>query len=545
MRSTTHALAAAEGGPMSAWEVLPAFLAGLVFFLIGLDAIKSSLKALASRSIRRRALAAVASAPRAVILGIVFGAVGQSATAVSFVVASLVSARLMTVQRALTVVAWANPGTALLAFLAAIDMNLATLWLIGTIGLAMRQRHIARATPLLAALLGAMLGLGLLLFGLTQLKAAAIPMQHVSWFTSISTALNASLLLGFIAGALLRLVIQSSSGIVVILIALCGEGFLGAEQALMIIHGTGFGIGLSVIFLAKGLRGEALRISYWQALINAVSGGVLAMWLLVAKFGAIPSLVALFDQLTLSVESDLAFGFLLQMLLCPVIGAMLVSRANAILTSLAPDVAEDRLATPHFLDERALDEPDVALELVTQEQLRVLEALPLLLDRARFDHGTKSGLDTTQVRRALDSLDSEIRGFLSDAIARPQTRESLATLLRASTRQQSIAELLSSVDHLSKEVATLSRDSSASILGGALIEASDVMLRTLHESFQSGDSIDVEILQSMTADRGDQMESIRKTAADADFGSPQEQATMLYAASLFERVVYLMHRLAT
>ena len=34
MRSTTHALAAADGGPMSAWEVLPAFLAGLVFFLI-------------------------------------------------------------------------------------------------------------------------------------------------------------------------------------------------------------------------------------------------------------------------------------------------------------------------------------------------------------------------------------------------------------------------------------------------------------------------------------------------------------------------------
>ena len=110
---------------MSAAESLPLFLTGLVFFCLGLDGVKASLKGLASRSMRRRARAAVSSPFRAAVLGVTFGALSQSATAVSFLLAGLVSARLLPLARALSVVAWANPGTAILAFLAAVNLNLA------------------------------------------------------------------------------------------------------------------------------------------------------------------------------------------------------------------------------------------------------------------------------------------------------------------------------------------------------------------------------------------------------------------------------------
>jgi iron complex transport system permease protein len=69
---------------MSAAESLPLFLTGLVFFFLGLDGVKASLKGLASRSMRRRARAAVSSPFRAAVLGVTFGALSQSATAVSF-----------------------------------------------------------------------------------------------------------------------------------------------------------------------------------------------------------------------------------------------------------------------------------------------------------------------------------------------------------------------------------------------------------------------------------------------------------------------------
>jgi hypothetical protein len=48
----------------------------------------------------------------------------------------------------------------------------------------------------------------------------------------------------------------------------------------------------------------------------------------------------------------------------------------------------------------------------------------------------------------------------------------------------------------------------------------------------------------MTADRSEQMESVRRQAATADAGAPRAQAQVLYATSLFERAVYLLRRVA-
>jgi hypothetical protein len=52
------------------------------------------------------------------------------------------------------------------------------------------------------------------------------------------------------------------------------------------------------------------------------------------------------------------------------------------------------------------------------------------------------------------------------------------------------------------------------------------------------------MLQAMTQDRGEQMEALRHRAAAGHFGSARDQAAVLYAATLFERVVYLIRRLA-
>jgi PmbA protein len=62
----------------SAFDSASAFLAGLVFFFIGLDGIRSSLKGLASREMRRRAQRATASPLRAALLGIASQVAGRA-----------------------------------------------------------------------------------------------------------------------------------------------------------------------------------------------------------------------------------------------------------------------------------------------------------------------------------------------------------------------------------------------------------------------------------------------------------------------------------
>lgn len=515
---------------------IPLFLAGLVFFFMGLDGVRSGLKGLASRSVRRRAQAVVASPVRAAVVGIGFGAVSQSATAVSMVLSGLVSAGLVPMRRALTVVAWANPGTAILAFLAAINLTAATLWLIGLIGLAMRQKRLHRAR----ASLGAALGIGFMLFGLVQLKAAAAPAQESEWFATVSGALDASLLLAFAAGAALRIAIQSSSGIAVILIALASRGVLDPAHAMMTVHGTSIGIGASVLLLGGGLRGEALRIAYYQAILNAAAGLALGAWSIAADLTATPALVDILATLHLGLESSLATGFLVQMLLCPLAGLALGRHAEPLLARLAPESEEQGLARPRYLAEGALEEPEVALELVAKESLRFLAATPALLDGARLDAAAARGLDRKALAESLAALDAEIDGFLAELLERENTRETTTRALAAGARQQALGELGSNLAELAAAVAAIPDASPARMLGGLLVESLDAMLATAIDAARDGAAIDRELLAHMTADRGEQMEAVRRGAATGDAGSARDQAQILYATSLFERAVYLL-----
>jgi hypothetical protein len=82
------------------------------------------------------------------------------------------------------------------------------------------------------------------------------------------------------------------------------------------------------------------------------------------------------------------------------------------------------------------------------------------------------------------------------------------------------------------------------MLGGGLVEACDVVLGTLRDWLERRDADDRLLLDEMTADRGDQMEGVRRNAASAEFGSATDQATVLYATSMFERTMYLARRVA-
>lgn len=539
---------------MTAVETLPALLAGMVFFLIGLDSVKSSLKALASRSMRRRMQSATTSPVRAALLGLGIGAVGQSTSAICFILGGFVSARLLTLPRAITVVAWSHPGIAVLPFLAAVNLNVATLWVIGLAGLGLRLRRFTQAS----AALGTLLGIGFLLFGLFQLKSVAIPLQSAPWFASVSVVLNTSLIVGFLIGIVLRILIQSSSGIAVILITLCTKGLLEPSHALMVIHGTGVGIGVSVLALGHSLRDDSRRLARWQAASNACAGVLMGLWMLIASTGVIPSVIDLLQRFLMRTETDLAIGFLVQMSVVPLIAIAFAPWTPKFLAWLVPDVAEEQLAKPMFISDSTTSAPELAVDLALREQLRLLRAAPGLLDRARIDTAASSGVNAATLRTSLDALHHEIAGFLSDNAEHAKDHDTSTLILAAIGRERLIAELIDALDALARETLTLAEGSPARALCGRMVEASDAMLYTLADAVETGDEMDREILNAMTSDRSDQMEAIRSSAAAAclgvgaaaaspggvavSLGTARDQATLLYATSMFERVNYIARR---
>jgi phosphate:Na+ symporter len=116
-------------------ELTAIFLGGLAFFFLGVDGIRTSLRQMASRRFRQVMSRMAGRGYLAGVWGLLFGAITQSATAVSFIVVGMISSGLLTLQRALQVVALANLGTVALVFLAAIDISAAAYYLIGVTGL--------------------------------------------------------------------------------------------------------------------------------------------------------------------------------------------------------------------------------------------------------------------------------------------------------------------------------------------------------------------------------------------------------------------------
>src|SRR5262245_5498726 len=221
------------------------FLAGLGFFFTGLDGLKTNLRQLATRRFRSVVSRFTDHPLLAALWGVLLGTVSQSASVVSFVMVGMVASGLLPLERALLVVAWANLGTVLLVFLAAVDIIAAVYILIGVTGIFVAFRLVGRY----AAPLRTMFSLGVLFLGLRIMRDATVALPQQPWFAAVLGFLQGSHLLAFVLGAATRTVVQSSSAIAVIALTLSSSGMLDGHLVLLVMYGAAVGVGLSVLLL--------------------------------------------------------------------------------------------------------------------------------------------------------------------------------------------------------------------------------------------------------------------------------------------------------
>ena len=528
-------------------QLLALFLAGLALFFHGVSGIRTHLQGLTSRRLRRQ-LAAWSRRPLlAGAGGFLFGAITQSSTAVAFILTSLVSGGLMSVAHALPIVAWANLGTVPLVFFASLNAHLAFLYLLGLAGLALAfDLGSARLRPALSALFS----VGLLFLGLQLMKDAFAPLPGFSWFRDLAGFIQGSALATFVAGALLRVLVQSSSAIAVISIALAHGGLLSADQAAMMMFGTGAGVGLSIFLLSSNLRGVPRQIALYQALINASAALVLCALYYIEHYTGTPLVLSLAAALAPAPDSPvrLAYAFLL-LQSAAVAAALLASRpAAAWLARLCPPTGEQDLARPRFISPEALADPDSALELADKEQIALLARLPAQLDTLRSSPGSASAQIPPDVRhRAAQAVAAEIHAYLRELVEQAPDHHASARLLALEQRHALVVSLTDTVHDFTAALARLRASSApAAPLLDSLLESLDTLLLTAVDAARSSDPDDLALLLRLTADRGDLMERLRRQllAASDPALDHARKSDLFYATGLFERAVWLLRQFA-
>ncbi len=537
-------------------ELVALFLAGLSLFFHGLGGVRTHLQGLTSRRLRQQ-LARWSKQPVvAGAWGFLFGAVTQSSTAVAFILTSLVSSGLMTVPRALPIIAWANLGTVVLVLFVSFDVHLAFLYVLGLTGLALAfELGSARARPLLSALFC----IGLLFFGLHLMKNAFAPLPSFPWFNDLAAFIQGSALATFVAGALLRVLLQSSSGIAVIAIALAHGGVLSTDQAATMMYGTGVGVGLSVFLLSANLRGIARQLALFQALVNAFAGLTLCALYYVETATGWPLALHLARTFATGESLQLACAFLfLQSTV--VVAALAASHPAARwLPKLSPPTDEQDLSRPRYLTEHALADPDSALDLAEKEQLHLLAHLPAQLDTVRSETAATTRIPAAVLHQAGLTVGAEVHTFLRELVERQPDHAASARLLALEQRQTHLAALNDAIHHFVTTFEQL-RPAQAPTQPPAaaatnptppdrflhnLVESLNTLLLTALDTLRSGDPADRATLVALTADRGDLMERLRRsvTAGEQPLDHHQK-ANLFYLTSLFERAVWLMRQLA-
>lgn len=517
------------------------FFAGLGLFFHGLSGLKQSVQGLASRQVRSWLAHWSQSTFLAGFGGFILGGLTQSVTAVAFIVASLAGGGLLTLRRALPVVACANFGTAALVLVASFDVHLAVLLILGLMGVAVAFDLGGPVRSAFAALFFA----ALLFFGLRQMKDAFGPLIAMPWFGQVASVLQSSLLAAFLGGAVFRLLIQSSPAIAIIAITLGRGGLLSSEQVIAVIFGTGLGVGGAVMLLSSNLRGVPKQIALYQALLSSAACLVVGGLFAVEHFTGWPLLVHQLRRIPGGEPFRLACAFVSMQVVGVGLAAATSRWAASLLERLAPPTAEQDLGRPVYIHQQARRDLVSALTLAEREQERLLARLPLMVDTARAETRATARVSAGEMHAGTLAVAQELQGFLRSLAEQAQDHETSEHLLRLERRQGLITDASETARDFVEAAKNLRGERALPALLDPMLEGLHALTETVIEAVAHPAEADRALLLAMTADRSEMMERLRRGLLTT---SPElnhdTKLQLSYLTALFEREVWLLRQLA-
>ncbi|MBW1708743.1 MAG: Na/Pi cotransporter family protein [Deltaproteobacteria bacterium] len=255
---------------MSYTEILFASIGGLGLFIFGMKTMSENLQRVAGARLRNILAAVSVNRIVACITGALITGAIQSSSATAVMLVGFVNARLLTFAQAVGVVLGANIGTTVTAQLIAFKITEYALPAIG-IGVAMKLFAKKRRN---AEIGGVILGLGLVFFGMVTMKTGVAPLKDSAFFIEFFTRFQADSYWGIIlcvmVGALLTMLLQSSSATVGLTMTLASQGLIGLPGAVALVLGENIGTTITAELASIGSDKMAHRTARAHTLFNVI-----------------------------------------------------------------------------------------------------------------------------------------------------------------------------------------------------------------------------------------------------------------------------------
>ena len=400
-------------------QILFGLFGGLAVFIYGMNMMSECLQKAAGEKMK----AVLALLTKNPVLGVLAGAlttaVLQSSSATTVMAIGFVSAGLMTLPQAISIIFGANIGTTMTAQIIAFKIS-DYIFLIIFVGFLIsflsRSERIKNIGLTIFAF-------GLLFLGIDTMGSVMQPLANSPVFTELFDKVSDIPVLGVLTGTVMTLVVQSSSATIAVLqnfaIQPGADGVssvIGLTGAIPILLGDNIGTTITAVLASIGQPRNAKRTAAAHCIFN-VSGCLLFIWF-IRPFAAFIQMISPKGPEVEVISRQIAnahttFNIVMTLIWTPLLFVMV-----KLVMRLIPDKKEGEgdPAEPVYLDDRLMAQPAAALQLAAKEILHLAflvgEQLYLTTGMVRRKEEGRPAAGIEQ-REKLKGLGSKITEYLS------------------------------------------------------------------------------------------------------------------------------------
>lgn len=258
-------------------------LGALGLLIFGMKQMSEALQKMAGSQLRHILAKMTTNRFTGVLTGTAVTCAVQSSSATTVMTVSFVSAGLLTLKQAISVIMGANIGTTLTAWIMSLGYNIDLTnivfpsFILGIILIyRKRQRYVGDF----------LFGIAFMFWSLVMLSSAGkeMDLEHnenvVSFFASFSTDSYATILIFLAIGAIITCIVQSSAAVMAITILLCSTGVLPIYLGIALVMGENIGTTATANLAAFGAGLDARRAALAHLLFNIFG----VMWILIVFY---------------------------------------------------------------------------------------------------------------------------------------------------------------------------------------------------------------------------------------------------------------------
>lgn len=401
-------------------KVIFGLVGGLAIFIYGMNMMSECLQKAAGEKMKSILSMLTKNPVLGVLAGALTTAVLQSSSATTVMAIGFVSAGLMSLPQAISIILGANIGTTMTAQIIAFKISdyiylfIFVGFIIAFISKKEKVKNIGQT----------ILAFGLLFLGIETMGSVMKPLASSAFFVDLIGKVSTIPVLGVGVGALMTLVVQSSSATIAVLQNFASQAgpdgvssIIGLTGAIPILLGDNIGTTITAVIASIGQPKDARRTAFAHCVFN-ISGAILFLFL-VKPYAALIQYISPKGNEVDVISRQIAnahtgFNLTMTLIWIPLIPIMV-----KIVMWLVPDKKNEEqklLSMPKYLDTKLIAQPTAALLLVAREIMNCSDIVAQMLDKIR----TRGGKNEAEVdafvqehAKSLQALNTSINDYLA------------------------------------------------------------------------------------------------------------------------------------